>query len=100
MTPEGKVKAHVKKVLDKYGAWYFMPYQAGFTRRGIPDIIGVLRGTMFAVEVKAAKGKTTALQERELETLRGHGCIAFVVASDEDVSVFEARLKEITGEKA
>ena len=95
MTPEGKVKAKVKKLLDLHGAWYIMPYQAGFTRRGIPDVIGVLRGHMFAVEVKAAEGKTTLLQERELEQLRHQGCTAIVISTDEDVSLFAAWLSSI-----
>jgi Holliday junction resolvase len=82
MTPEGRVKKKVKELLDEYGAWYFMPYQAGFTRRGIPDIVGVLRGRMFAVETKAKGGRTTALQEQEMGKMDAQGCKTFVVEGE------------------
>ena len=66
MTPEGKVKAKVKKTLDMMGAYYFMPTTGGYGRSGIPDIIGCLNGLFFAIECKANGGVTTALQDREL----------------------------------
>ena len=61
-TPEKKVKEHVKKTLDVMGIWHFSPYQAGMGRGGIPDIIACYRGMFVAIECKAGKGKTTALQ--------------------------------------
>ena len=32
MTPEGKVKKEVKRVLDAFGVYYFMPVQMGAWR--------------------------------------------------------------------
>jgi Holliday junction resolvase len=79
MTPEGKVKTAIRKVLDAEGVYYFMPPANGFGRAGIPDIICCVGGFFFAIEVKAGKGKTTALQDREIAAINNHGGIAIVV---------------------
>ena len=82
MTPEGKVKAAVRKVLDTEGVYYFMPAANGFGRAGIPDIICCVRGFFLAIELKAGKGKTTALQDREIMAINIHGGKAMVVNED------------------
>lgn len=79
MTPEGKVKAAVRKVLDTEGVYYFMPAANGFGRAGIPDIICCVRGFFLAIELKAGKGKTTALQDREIMAINIHGGRAVVI---------------------
>ena len=78
-TPEKKVKTKVKELLDRMGVYHFSPYQAGMGRAGIPDIIGCFNGYFIAIECKAGKGKTTALQERELERILKAGGYALVV---------------------
>jgi len=42
-TPESRVKARVKKILDTYNAYYFMPIGGPYSRPGIPDIVGMPR---------------------------------------------------------
>lgn len=79
LTPEAKVKAKVKKVLDEHGVYHFSPYQAGMGRAGIPDIICCCNGRFLAVECKAGKGKTTPLQDREIEQIRSHRGVALVI---------------------
>ena len=78
-TPEGKVKARLKKYLDEMGIYHFSPFQAGMGRAGIPDVIGCYRGMFVAFECKAGKGKTTALQEREIAAIRTAKGLAFVI---------------------
>jgi hypothetical protein len=78
-TPEGKVKAAVRKVLTRLGIYYFMPPGMGLGRSGIPDIIGCKNGKFIAIECKAGKGKTTALQDRELVAICNAGGFTFVV---------------------
>ena len=78
-TPESKVKKAVRKLLDDAGAYYFFPSANGFGRAGIPDIICCIRGRFLAIECKAGKGTTTALQERELARIREAGGAALVV---------------------
>jgi Holliday junction resolvase len=81
-TPEAKVKLAVRKVLDSLGVYYFMPPGNGFGRAGIPDIIGCMNGRFIAIECKAGKGKTTALQERELLAICNHGGFTFIARED------------------
>ena len=78
-TPENAVKAAVKKVLDEMGIYHFSPVQNGMGRAGIPDIIGCFRGRFLGIECKAGKGKTTALQDLELEKIRQAKGFAYVV---------------------
>ena len=82
MTPEGVVKAQVKKILDAYKSplvYYFMPTTGGYGRSGIPDFVGCVYGNFFAIECKAGKGKTTALQDRELARIHNAYGISLVV---------------------
>lgn len=82
MTPEGKVKAAVKKILTEAGAWYCTPLGAGYGRAGVPDFIVCHRGKFVAIECKAGKGKTTAPQDRELAAIGGAGGHTFVIRED------------------
>ena len=78
-TPERKVKAQVADILKEYGVYYFFPPANGLGRAGIPDIIACAWGQFLAIECKAGKGQTTALQERELAAIRAAGGWAMVV---------------------
>lgn len=80
-TPEGKVKDAVKKVLKKYGVWYFMPMQNGFGVVGIPDFICCMDGLFFGIETKAPgkRDSTTPNQQRVLKEISEHGGHAIVV---------------------
>lgn len=79
MTPEGKVKATVRKLLAQYGAYYTMPLGAGFGVAGVPDFLCCVDGVFLAVEAKAGKGKTTALQDRQLAAIQAAGGHALVI---------------------
>jgi hypothetical protein len=80
MKNEGDVKKIVKNVLnDSEYCWWFMPAANGFGRSGIPDFIGCVNGSMFAVETKYGKGTTTANQEREISTLTRCGAKVWIV---------------------
>ena len=80
MTPEAKVKAKIKKILEAVpGCYFFMPPANGYGRAGIPDFVGCLSGQFFAIEAKAGKGKTTALQDREIALIKSCGGFAIVV---------------------
>ena len=93
MTPEAKVKASVVKLLKKHEVYYFFPATHGFGRSGVPDIICCMNGIFVAIECKAGKGKTTALQERELKRIKENKGIAFVV-NEENIHVLEAYLRD------
>jgi len=91
MTPEAKVKKKVKELLDQMGVYHFSPMQNGMGRAGIPDIIGCLDGRFIAIECKAGKGTTTALQERELTRIQNAGGLALVVNEENMNQLWEIK---------
>jgi hypothetical protein len=83
VTPEGKVKAAVKKYLQSQGVWFWMPVSNGMGQVGIPDFICCYNGTFLAIETKAP-GKlsnVTANQQRVIDEIKTHGGLALVVDS-------------------
>jgi Holliday junction resolvase len=81
LTPEKKVKNAVVKQLKLLGesVYYFFPATGGYGRNGVPDIVGCFKGKFWAIECKAGKGTTTALQDRELNAIRNAQGEAWVV---------------------
>ena len=84
MTPEAKCKKRVRDILDTNGVYHFMPFGGGAGRAGIPDIICCVNGFFLAIECEAGKGKTTALQDRELGRIRTAGGAAVVIFDTDD----------------
>jgi Holliday junction resolvase len=82
LTPEAKVKQKCKDIFKKHGVWHFSPSMNGMGRAGIPDLICCVNGLFLAVECKAGKGKTTALQDRELAAIQTAEGVALVVNED------------------
>ena len=78
-TPEKKVKDKVKALLTSEGVYFFMPATHGFGRSGVPDIVACVNGLFLAIETKAGTNKPTALQVREIETIRRNNGVAVVV---------------------
>ena len=78
-TPEKKVKDKVKALLASEGVYFFMPATHGFGRSGVPDIVACVNGFFLAIETKAGGNKPTALQIREIETIRRNNGVAVVV---------------------
>jgi Holliday junction resolvase len=84
MTPEARCKQRVRKILDAANVYYFLPPGSGYGRAGIPDIIACVNGFFLAIECKAGKGKTTALQDRELERIQAAGGTTMVIYDTEE----------------
>jgi ABC-type phosphonate transport system ATPase subunit len=82
MTAEAKVKKRVKEVLNALGAYYAMPATGGYGSSGVPDFLVCYKGRFIGIECKAGKGKTTALQEKNLRLIQEAGGEAFVVNED------------------
>lgn len=103
MTPEKKVKNAVVKILKEYGdaVYYFYPVMGGYGASGIPDIVGCYWGRFFAIECKAGKGKTTALQDKNIAQIRQADGRVMVVNEDnlQDVRVMLDSIANAEGEK-
>lgn len=92
-TPESKVKKAVREMLDVLKIYHFMPPANGFGRAGIPDIIGCMDGHFIAIECKAGKGTTTALQDRELNAILNAGGTTYI-ARENNIAELKQLLKE------
>lgn len=79
MTPEGKVKKQVKKILDDVGAYHFSPMTAGYGRSGVPDIIACYKGKFIGIECKAGKNEPTLLQKHNMKLINQSGGLSIVV---------------------
>lgn len=103
MTPEKKVKTAVVKILktEYPDAYFFYPVAGGFGSGGIPDIIGCYLGRFFAIECKAGKGKTTALQDKNIARIREADGRVMVVNEDnlQDVRVMLDSIANSEGDK-
>lgn len=85
MTPEGKIKAKVKKLLAAHDdLWAHWPVQTGY---GAPtlDCTGSSRGRAFAIETKAPGKKLTPRQELTVENMHLGGVKVFVIDSEESM---------------
>jgi len=79
MTPESKVKARVRKILDERSAYYVMPVTSGYGNSGAPDFLVCYRGKFMGIECKAGKGKPTELQLDNLKRIEENGGIQFII---------------------
>jgi len=78
-TPEALVKKQIRKILDAQGVYYAMPIGTGYGNSGVPDFLCCVNGFFLAIEAKAGKGKTTALQDEHLRRIGVSGGIALVI---------------------
>ena len=78
-TPEAKVKAKIKAILKAHNVYYAMPIGTGYGSSGVPDFLCCVNGTFLAIEAKAGKGTTTALQEKNLKQIRESGGLTAVI---------------------
>ena len=78
---EKYVKEQVKKLLKKYGAYYFMPVQTGFGASSL-DFIGCHKGRFYGVETKRPGKKMTPRQELVSAQMREAGAAVFLVGDD------------------
>lgn len=92
MTPEGKVKERLKKLLKRYNVYWHCPVMNGM---GSPtlDFICCHCGYYFAIETKAPGQKPTKRQELTMASMAEAGAFVFTVAIDADFDRLEAYLQ-------
>ena len=86
--PESKRQRRIRLAIQsRYGKDVFLykvhgnEYQPG----GLPDLIGVVYGYFFGLEVKEPEGSVSAVQLKRIEQIHRAGGIAGVVVTKEDV---------------
>lgn len=73
---ENKIKAFLNTLPN---TWYFKYWAGPYSKSGIPDIICCSNGRFIAIEVKAANGKPTELQKRNIELIQESGGQAYIL---------------------
>ena len=88
-TPEGKVKAKLRSILNGYAGMYtYWPVPTGFGATTL-DVLGCYRGSFFAIETKAKGKKPTLRQVGELHKIERAMGKTFVLVGDDPIG-FEA----------
>lgn len=82
MTPEGKIKAATKKMLEAYGCYQYWPVSNGMGAPAL-DCIGSHMGRCFAIECKAPGKKPTPRQEATMVQMQKSGLKTFVIDGTE-----------------
>lgn len=93
MTPEGKVKAKVKTVLKRFGAYYHMVVQNGMGAPSL-DFVGCHSGLFFAVETKAGNKDMTDRQKMTSQSMMDAGGAVFLVNEIVGLAELEQWLQE------
>jgi hypothetical protein len=85
VTPEGEVKAKVRKLLASYeqGMFTYWPVPSGYGRTTL-DVLGCYRGQFFAVETKADGKKPTLRQTEALKDIGNAMGKTFVLVGVDD----------------
>lgn len=79
MTPEGRVKAKLKKILG--GAYQFWPVQTGYGAATV-DVLACIVGRFWGIECKAPGKKPTPRQLTTMKQIRAAGGRTFWVTID------------------
>lgn len=90
---ESEIQSKIISYLKSINAYVLKIVVAN--RTGIPDVIACINGAFYAFEVKDEKGKTSSLQEYNLEMIRIAKGKCAVVRSVEDVKKFLSENKAI-----
>ena len=75
-------------------------HRKGATEKGIPDIIAIIRGQFWGIEVKAGKDKMSEDQlKRKFEILNAGGLFFEIRSTDEFVKIFQGFVKDFLNTK-
>ena len=83
-------------ILKKHGIYYAMPIGSGYGNSGVPDFLCCIGGRFVAIEAKAGKGKTTALQDDHIRRIRDAKGAAMIL-NEENLYTLEPLIHFIRG---
>jgi len=94
MTPEAAVKKQIRKILEAEGVYYAMPMGTGYGNSGVPDFLCCVAGKFVAIEAKAGKGRTTALQDANIERI-GKAKGTALIINEQNIDTLRALLQSV-----
>ena len=84
---EKNIENKIKMYLKSKGAYFFKHHGNQFSQVGVPDIIACYKGQFIGIELKNETGKTSPLQDVNIQMIRDAGGYSFIARSVEDVKV-------------
>jgi hypothetical protein len=99
LTPETRLKREIKAYLDALALrfraegkhlFHFHIRQSLGSYPGLPDLMVVLDGKVYAVEVKSRRGKLTKKQKEFQEKWEMAGCTYILAKSVDDIALYIA----------
>lgn len=81
MSSEKAIVQKVVEELKRRGFWTLKVHGGPMQKAGIPDVLAVLDGQLWAFEVKARDGVVSRLQRKRMDELEKAGAYVFVVRS-------------------
>jgi hypothetical protein len=88
VTPEGRTKAAIKKVLSEFPHYGYWPVPAGYGESTL-DYVGCINGRAFLIEAKAPGKKPTDRQKQIIGAARRAGARVFVIDNVESDTLTE-----------
>jgi hypothetical protein len=107
-TPEGRVKANIKKVLERFKVYYLMPVQMGIGAAGVDfhcaigvkyEIDGIVQtiAVAFFIEAKKPGDVPTRRQDTFIkDRQRDQNAITFVIDDDPSIGHITGGLEKLT----
>ena len=100
MTPEGRVKDEIKKILKEWGVMYWMPPMGTYGRVGVSDFIGCFHGRFLAIEAKQSADKhPTKMQQQFIDEVLEKGRGVALVIHDENLDLLTSTLRRMAREE-
>jgi len=91
VTPEGKVKAKVRALLNRYEIEFAMPVQTGMGKQFL-DFVCCWRGLRLDIETKAPNGALTPLQRATCVKLLNVRAKVFIISNEDGLAALERYL--------
>lgn len=84
-TPEAILTRSVRSLLNSVQIFHWKVWQGMGSVPGVPDILGVHKGRLIAIELKAPKGTVSPAQQEFIDRINEAGGLAFVARTLDDV---------------
>jgi hypothetical protein len=84
-TKEAMLTRSVRSLLNAAHIFHWKVWGGPMGTPGVPDILGVYKGRMFGIELKAPKGTVSPAQQAFIDRINAEGGTAFVARTLDEV---------------
>lgn len=94
MAQEKNFERKIRRFLESNGCYVVKQFGCAFSKAGVPDLLCCINGHFVGVEIKAANGRPSALQELNIKKIidaHGHALILY----PKDFELFKQTVMEL-----